>query len=157
KGGRAKGCAFAIEGDRWTVVLAEGFATAANIAESTGYTVVSAFGAGNLATVASIMRSRLHNISQSVWRAHEDVAAASGLRHERQTVDVEAKTKFIIAADDDYLTAGNPGLMKGLEAARLAGALITLPDFGKRRSNAASGATDFDDMARIYGDDAVKR
>lgn len=57
-----------------------------------------------------------------------------------------------LAADDDG-TPGNPGLTKAREAAAAVGALLAVPDFGENRPAAA---TDFNDMARHRGLDAVE-
>lgn len=47
-GGRTKGCYFALEGDESIVYIAEGYATAASIAEATGNAVYISFSAHNL-------------------------------------------------------------------------------------------------------------
>lgn len=62
--------------------------------------------------------------------------------------------RIIVCADDDYRTMGNPGLTKATEAARAIGAMLTVPDFGDERPD---GATDFNDLARHRGAEAVKR
>lgn len=62
-------------------------------------------------------------------------------------------TSFIICADDDVAIVGNPGLTKAREAAQAIGALLALPDFGPNRPE---GATDFNDLHRHLGLDAVK-
>jgi putative DNA primase/helicase len=60
---------------------------------------------------------------------------------------------LIICADDDFSTEGNPGLTKGTETARAVGGLLAIPDFGPGRRD---GMTDFNDMARLRGLEAVK-
>lgn len=60
---------------------------------------------------------------------------------------------LIICADDDYLTEGNPGITKATKAAAAVGGLVAVPDFGPDRQ---SGMTDFNDLARYLGLDAVK-
>jgi len=62
--------------------------------------------------------------------------------------------QIIIAADDDHLTAGNPGLTKARAAAQAVAGLVAVPDFG---SNRPDKATDFNDLHQIAGPDAVKR
>src|SRR5262249_15569695 len=62
--------------------------------------------------------------------------------------------RLIICADDDVTTAGNPGLTKATEAARSVGGLVAVPDFGTTRPE---GATDFNDMASLFGADAVAK
>lgn len=60
---------------------------------------------------------------------------------------------LIICADDDFSTEGNPGLTTGTETARAVGGLLAIPDFGPDRRD---GMTDFNDMARLRGLEAVK-
>lgn len=61
---------------------------------------------------------------------------------------------LILCADDDLATPGNPGMMKATEAARSVGALLAIPAFGADRPNKA---TDFNDMAKLCGVEAVKQ
>ncbi len=61
KGGRSKGCYFTlgeIPPSEGTIVICEGYATAASAYESTGYPTVCAFSAGNLTVVASKLRTQ---------------------------------------------------------------------------------------------------
>ena len=59
---------------------------------------------------------------------------------------------LILCADDDTQTEGNPGLTAATEAARSVGGLLAIPDFGIDR---AVGATDFNDMAQLCGQEAT--
>ncbi len=61
--------------------------------------------------------------------------------------------KIIICADDDHATEGNPGLTKATEAARAVGGLLAIPAFPDNRG---SKDTDFNDLARLAGPEAVK-
>jgi putative DNA primase/helicase len=61
--------------------------------------------------------------------------------------------RLIVCADDDASTPGNPGLSKAREAAQAMGALLAVPDFGKNRPD---GATDFNDLHRHAGFEAVR-
>ena len=68
------------------------------------------------------------------------------------------RTKFpdlrlIICADDDASTPGNPGLTKAREAAQAVSALLAVPNFG---ANRPEGATDFNDLHRHAGLEAVR-
>ncbi len=151
KGGRAKGCYFRIPGKLGPIVLAEGFATGASINEAVGCLVLVALSAGNLEPVATAIRRELSNADADIWKAHEEVAGAEGLAHERRRtlVDIEV----VVAADDDWKTKDNPGLMAALKAARAARARIAVPSFvAKERKD---GDTDFNDMAVLYGKTAV--
>ena len=69
------------------------------------------------------------------------------------------RTKFptvnlILCADDDLLTDGNPGLTKATAAALAVGGKLAIPEFG---TNRPEKATDFNDMAALYGGKAVER
>jgi phage/plasmid primase-like uncharacterized protein len=82
-----------------TVVICEGFATAATIHQATGHPTLAAFTCGNLKSVARAVR-----------QAHP-------------------KAKIVIAADDDSGTKGNPGMMKAMDAAVAVGGLVAYPSF----------------------------
>lgn len=62
--------------------------------------------------------------------------------------------KIIIAADDDHATEGNPGLTKATEAARVVNGLLAIPAFPDNRG---SKDTDFNDLVRLAGPEAVNR
>lgn len=121
-GGRIKGCYFGIGKPNGVLCIAEGYATGASIHEATGYAVAVGFYAGNLLHVANAIRSRFPD------------------------------THIIVCADDDYLTAGNPGLTKARVAAHAVGGIVAVPDFGHDRPQ---GATDFNDLHRARGLEAV--
>jgi len=61
---------------------------------------------------------------------------------------------LIFCADDDAWTAGNPGAAKAKEAAQAVGGKIVLPTFSVPRME---GQTDFNDLARAEGLEAVRR
>jgi putative DNA primase/helicase len=61
---------------------------------------------------------------------------------------------LIICADDDASTEGNPGITKATVAAQSVGGLSAIPDFGAERP---AYSTDFNDLAKYCGRDAVKR
>ena len=63
-------------------------------------------------------------------------------------------TDIIVCADDDYGTAGNPGVAKAREAAAAVGGLVAIPVFGPERP---ARATDFNDLRAVGGDEAVRR
>jgi phage/plasmid primase-like uncharacterized protein len=82
-----------------TLVICEGYATGASIHEATGYYVAIAFDAGNLLSVAKVLR---------------------GL-HPGKTI--------IIAADNDSWTNENPGVTKAREAAKDIDGHVAIPKF----------------------------
>ncbi len=123
-GGRVRGCYYSIGKPNEWLCIAEGFATGATVHEATGLAVAVAFNAGNLAPVARAMRERFPDAA------------------------------IVLCADDDYRTAGNPGLTKATEAARAVVGLVAVPDFGDDRPD---GATDFNDLAKQRGTEAVER
>jgi len=61
--------------------------------------------------------------------------------------------RLIVCADDDATTPGNPGLTKATEAARAVCGLLAVPDFGENRPE---GVTDFNDLHRLCGAEAVR-
>ncbi len=61
--------------------------------------------------------------------------------------------RLVVCADDDSGTEGNPGLTKARDAAVAVDATVVVPDFGSKRP---VGATDFNDLHRIAGSDAVR-
>lgn len=80
-----------------TVIICEGFATAATLHEQTGSRVYLAFTANNLLAVGRIVREKLSNAT------------------------------IVFAADNDTETAGNPGLTKANEAAAVVGGSVIAP------------------------------
>ena len=123
KGGTTKGAYFTL-GDLYsadTVIIAEGYATAATLHDATGHPAVMALDAGNLKPVAEILK-KLH-----------------------------PKTRFIIAADNDRFTEGNPGIAKATLAAKAIKAALAVPEFAK-----GEAGSDFNDLAEIRGLEAVK-
>jgi putative DNA primase/helicase len=61
--------------------------------------------------------------------------------------------KIVIAADDDSGTQGNPGLTKATQAARVVNGLLAIPTFPDNRGSKDS---DFNDLARLSGQEAVR-
>ena len=105
-GGRISGSFFTLS-DRpdGPLVICEGYATAASIAEATGFAAVAAMNCGNLPAVAAALRAK--------WPARE----------------------LILAADSDQWTPGNPGLTKATEAAKATGARLAVPSFPDAATN----------------------
>ncbi|PIV88683.1 MAG: hypothetical protein COW48_04710, partial [Hydrogenophilales bacterium CG17_big_fil_post_rev_8_21_14_2_50_63_12] len=105
-GGKVAGGYYSIGTTKGAAALCvcEGFATGASIHEATGYPVAVAFSAGNLMATAKAMRAKFPDLL------------------------------LILCADDDYLTAGNPGLTTATEAARAVGGVVAVPDFGRATS-----------------------
>lgn len=68
--------------------------------------------------------------------------------------DLYPDSMIILCADDDHKTPGNPGKTKATEAARLVDGYLALPEFGEGRPE---GATDFNDMEKHCGLEAVKQ
>jgi hypothetical protein len=122
----------------------------ASINEATGCCVVVAFSANNLMPIATMARRAMNDIDADIWQAHKKVAEESGLEHDRRSTFLDAK--LIVAADDDWKTNGNPGLTAALQAARVARALVAVPNFGKDRKEKE---TDFNDVDTVFGSKAV--
>jgi putative DNA primase/helicase len=105
------------------LIVCEGFATGASIHEATGHAVAVAFNAGNLEAVALAMRAKFPAL------------------------------RLTLAADDDHLTTGNPGMTKATAAARAVGGLVAVPVFPGDRPDKA---TDFNDLHQLAGLEAVR-
>jgi len=63
------------------------------------------------------------------------------------------EAQLILCADDDTDTSGNPGLTQARDAACATGASVAVPAFG---ADPPDGATDFNDLHRARGLEAVK-
>lgn len=101
KGGRITGC-FSLTGapelrESGQLYIAEGFATAATIANTLRLPVVAAMNAGNLKSVAVAIREHYPRLA------------------------------LVVAADNDHRTPGNPGITKATEAARIVQGALSWP------------------------------
>lgn len=123
-GGRVSGCYFGIGKPKGRLVVCEGFATGASIHECTGHAVAVVFNAGNLAPVAIALHEKYPTLA------------------------------ITVAADDDHLTAGNPGMSKAQAAALAVGGMLAVPVFPTDRPDKA---TDFNDLHHLAGVEAVRR
>ena len=103
-GGRITGCYFSMGRPTDTILLAEGYATAATIFKAMGGAVAVAFNAGNLPAVARALRAKFPNL------------------------------RMVICADNDTNTQGNPGLTRAYEAARAVGGFVAVPRFEGTRN-----------------------
>lgn len=97
-GGLVQGHYFAMGRPVDTLCICEGYATGASVYEATGYAVAVAFNAGNLVGVTRTLRIRF------------------------------PKLRFVLVADDDYETPGNPGLTEATRAAYMVGGWLARPD-----------------------------
>lgn len=100
------------------VLLCEGFATGASLAEATSLPVVIAFDAGNLAPVAQAIAKRYRG------------------------------ARILVCADDDYLSEPNTGVQSAQAAALAVGGAWVMPVFPVERSGDKrnKGPTDFNDL-----------
>ncbi len=122
-GGRIKGCYFGIGKPNGELVIAEGVATGASIHEATGHAVACAMNANNLLEVAQALHAKYPAL------------------------------RLILAADDDWKTDGNPGMVKAREAAQAVGGLLAVPRFDGERGDKD---TDFNDLHQRRGLEAVQ-
>ena len=125
-GGRVKGCYHSIGKPAGVLIVCEGYATGASIHECTGDAVAVAFNAGNLEPVAVALRAKYPHL------------------------------KIIMAADDDHLNDGNPGMTKARSAAQAVGGLVAVPMFPTSENGRPDKATDFNDLHQLAGADAVR-
>ena len=98
-GGRIAGCYYAMGRPAGSLLLCEGYATAATVFQATGEATAVAFNAGNLPTVARALRAKFPRL------------------------------RIVVCADNDAATPGNPGLTKATEAARAVGGFVAVPRF----------------------------
>ena len=124
KGCAKKGHFHTIGVIRDLVLIAEGYATGASLFEATGLPTVIAFSANNLRPVA-----------EAIKKAHP-------------------RARILICADDDYLTAGNPGVTAAEVAALSVNGRVVKPVFAVDR--AGQKITDFNDLAALEGLPAVR-
>ena len=105
------------------LLIAEGYATAATLHESTGYPVAYAFSANNLAKAGKALRKQSPGV------------------------------KILFCADDDYLTEGNPGLSAAANAtAEIPDSAWVKPDFTDEAGadrRAGKKLTDFNDLLAL--------
>lgn len=109
-----------------TILLCEGFATAATLHEATGHMVLACIDCGNLMHVATMVRQRMPDL------------------------------RICICADNDQWTTlpfPNPGLTYANKAAAEHKAIVVAPDFGARIDGKP---TDFNDLAAVLGLDEVR-
>ncbi|AEP12064.1 protein of unknown function (DUF927) [Chloracidobacterium thermophilum B] len=106
------------------ILVCEGWATGATLHEATGLPVAAAMNCGNLLPAARALREKFPG------------------------------QKLVICADDDWKTAGNPGVTKAEKAACSVGAVVVVPPWSGERGEKD---TDFNDLARAEGLDAVRR
>lgn len=104
------------------LAIVEGWATGCTVHELTGWPVAVAFDAGNLLPVAKAL--------------HEKLPAV----------------RFVVCADNDHATEGNPGLSKGRAAAQQIGALVVWPTF-----KIGEPLTDWNDFASARGKEAARK
>jgi len=110
-----------------TIIIAEGYATAASVFEATKQPTVAAFDAGNLKPVAEAIRAKYPD------------------------------AKIVIAADNDHkLEAkpiGNVGVQKATEAARVVGGVAVVPELTPEQKE--KGLSDWNDLTNNIGKAAV--
>lgn len=121
-GGRVRGCYYGLGQASSVWVVCEGVATAHSIHEATNLTLAAAFSASNLMPVAQALKQK------------------------------NPECTIIIAADDDHLTEGNPGLTAARAAAMAVGGLVVMPQFP---ANRPGKATDFNDLSALAGTGVV--
>lgn len=102
--------------------------------------------AEGFATGASIHEATGYPVAVA-FNAGNLLAVAKAMREKYPDI------RLVLCADDDIGTKDNPGLTKATEAARAVDGYLAIPDFGEDRPEKA---TDFNDLARHRGAEAVK-
>jgi putative DNA primase/helicase len=139
KHSRVEGCFHVVGGidrlkDAPALVIGEGYATAASLAESLGFATVAAFNSGNLVHVATVLQAKFPD-----------------------------KTVVIAGDDDAHLEATqgvNPGREKAQEAASAVGGTVLLPIFAPGEvATRPNDFTDFNDLANksVLGIEGLNR
>lgn len=83
KGGRVAGCSYTVGPTTDTVGIAEGFATAATVFETSGISTMCAFNAGNLERVARAVRDQHPNAELIIFADEDDAGLRSAKRAAR--------------------------------------------------------------------------
>jgi len=125
-GGEISGCYYAIGKPVGSLLICEGYATGASLYEASGLAVAVAFNAGNLIPVARVIRDKFPDFT------------------------------IILCADNDQATEGNPGLSKATDAAKQVGGRVLIPTFDADQLVNGKIPTDFNDLHRLCGLDAVR-
>jgi len=99
KGGQKQGCFWWIGKETPTVLIAEGFATAASVHEDTGKQVFIAFDAGNLTNVAKTVRAKTPNAAIIICGDNDH--SGTGQKAARQAA---------LACGGKYLIPPKPGM-----------------------------------------------
>lgn len=125
-GQATSGCFHYIGADSDVILFCEGYATGATLHLATGYRVVVAFNCGNLMAVVGAWLHRFKGQGK----------------------------QFIVCADDDWCTKGNPGYEAGSACFAYYKTGFCWPKF-KEGMVRGTGWTDFNDLAAVEGLGAV--
>ena len=119
---------------RAPIAVAEGYATAASIHQAMGWTVAVAFDAGNILPVVKALHAQ------------------------------HPEALFMICADDDYKTTGNPGVTQATKAAQHCGGRVVVPGFDIAAESSGDDVvaniqrgTDWNDLHVRAGLDEVRK
>lgn len=138
--------------DRSRILICEGWATGSSLRAATGLTVIVAFDAGNILSVAEVFRGKYPE-SEIIICADND---AFTLRQKFRPADIDVQALsgndpfWQRARDDGNLI--NTGIEKGRAAAAKIGARCVWPEFNDVRCK----PTDFNDLHCAEGLDAVR-
>jgi putative DNA primase/helicase len=137
-----RGCFYSIGGAKGRIAVCEGFATGGSIYKATGTPVRVAATAGNLVTVAKALRE-----------AHPEAEILICADNDHRTVCQRHKAEGIIEPVSPFASRPewckcNPGITSGIEAGKAVGGTLAFPD---------TTGTDFNDLAKEQGDEAVKQ
>lgn len=114
-------CAIGKPKDGEVLAIVEGWATGCTVHELTGWPVAVAFDAGNLLPVAKALQEKLPGVH------------------------------FVVCADNDHSTEGNPGLTKGRATAKHIKGALAWPRFQE-----GEPLTDWNDFASSRGKEAAR-
>lgn len=145
--------------DKGTIIICEGFATAASVrAALPDWPVIVAFNTGNLMPVAQVMRKKYPE-ARIIMAADNDQWTFDRKKHPVDSAGNKIdKEKFAGDAPEweTWRAEGrmwNPGIDKAKQVGLKIGAHVIWPDIAP---NDAAKNTDFNDMEHLHGLDAVR-
>jgi putative DNA primase/helicase len=131
------------------IIIAEGYATAASVHDSTGNAVAVAFDAQNLEPVATAIRAKYSDLEIII--AADNDALTVCRRHSDEGVRIAVAG----TSERPAWCRCNPGITLATKAAHAVGGKLAIPSFTDAERDA--GATDLNDLARIRGAEEVRR
>lgn len=141
-GGRVTGCHFVIGEPDHTLVIAEGYATAASVHEATGHAVACAFSAGNLEAVAKLLREKMPEARIII--AGDNDESETGRRAARNAA--RAVSGFVAIPEQPGSDWNDVHIASGLDAVSAGVEAACAPEDAPVGEGANSGPSPLDDV-----------